>query len=371
MKKPRFVQILAGATPGDASSEEARAVARKAETTHHFGAVETYAAHRAPGLEFPVRELRKFVPRPTDRILVHYGTRIPGLEACTAGASYGLLYHNITPAHFFRPYSLFVAAELELARRALPRTAVGARLNIAHSHFSARELISAGAPNILVLPLAVHAQAIVARGHWNTDIRKREAVRRDAGPVLLFVGRTAPNKGHVDLVKALYFLKHWYPEARLVLAGRPVLRAPGYGQEVVRVTRSLGLEADVEMTGELDETGLVDAYRKADVFVVASLHEGFCLPVLEAMAFGLPVVASAAGDSAVAETMGQAGLRVEEGGHVALAAAVARVFRDADLRRALVDGQREWVGALLRRDPAGQILEALEAGFHGDAWKTG
>ena len=372
----RFVQILAGATPGDATTEEAEAIAEAAQHSRAYGAVETFANHIAPALRFPVRELQKFTPRGGDRVLIHYGIRIPEVESIIAGVPYVLLYHNITPPHFFRPYSLHVAAELELARRALPRMLACAHSCLAHSEFSARELRGLGAADARVVSFARHPRSLVVRARQEprkasvSGAGPRNAGGIADGPLILFVGRLAPNKGHADLIKILFYLRRWLPGARLVLAGRPVLRAPLYAAELTRVARSLGVSGNVTMTGELDDEAVIAAYRSADAFVCASLHEGYCLPILEAMAMGLPVIARADPGSAISDTMGGAGIRLEQVGNEGVAATLARVLSDESLRQKIIARQDLRVDAYLADDPTSHILSALERSVEG-TWKAG
>lgn len=366
MERARFVQILAGATDGDASTEEARALALFAGGSGRFTSVETYAYHRAPALAFRVRHIRAFVPQPGDRILIHYGTHLPDLERLLLGRRYSMLFHNITPAHFFRPYSLRMTAELILARRLLGRLAASAQVVIAHSEFSARELALVCARTVRVVPYAPHNNALVARGGREGEARALlpapPLTGATAGPRLLFVGRMAPNKGHAQLIKMLFFLRHWFPEARLILAGRIVRGAEAYAEELNRLTGALGLSSHVIPTGDLDADRLIAEYQHADVFVCASAHEGFCVPILEAMAFGLPVVAQVASTSAIIETMGGAGIAISPGSPPALAALVKRVLTDAALRSGIVSAQAARVRQFLSGEHAALILNLLEQG---------
>ncbi|MEQ9364206.1 MAG: glycosyltransferase, partial [Leptospirales bacterium] len=114
-----------------------------------------------------------------------------------------------------------------------------------------------------------------------------------------------------------------------------------YREELERLARSLGLSACVEFTGFVSDAELARLYRESDVFLAASAHEGFCVPLLEAMRYDLPVVAYAAPHSAVAETMAQAGIVFYRMEHPAVAEMLLRVLRDQGLRKGIIEKQRE------------------------------
>lgn len=347
----RFVQLLAGATPFDATTELARALAAGARNGSLFSSSAIFADHIAPALRDEVRELRDYRPRATDRVLVHYGTRIVGLDKTLSGVHrYGLYYHNITPARFLSPYSLYMAAELELARRALPRLVMGAGLHLAASDFSASELRRVGAREVLVVPPVV---GMAAHPQSSGDVPAAGTQKR-----LLFVSRLAPNKGHARLIKMFALLRRSMEDVRLVFAGRPVVGAEEYVTELQRLSRYLRLQNQIDFTGELSVDDLAGAYRSADLFVCASEHEGFCVPIYEAMSFGLPVVAWASAESAVAQTMGAGGLCMRAGDLGSFAAIVARLLRDESLRRAVVLSQNE---ELKRHNPEKNMARILEA----------
>jgi glycosyltransferase involved in cell wall biosynthesis len=152
--------------------------------------------------------------------------------------------------------------------------------------------------------------------------------------VLLFVGRISPNKAHQRLVEALWVYRRLYdPGARLHLVGPTV--TPSYAEAVFAFADELGLAGVVRHGEGLTASELAAWYQDADVFVCLSEHEGFCIPLLEAMRAGTPIVALDAG--AVAETLGGAGILLSEARPATVAAAVARVHRDDRLSAWLAD----------------------------------
>ena len=124
----------------------------------------------------------------------------------------------------------------------------------------------------------------------------------------MFVGRLSHNKRQDRLVKALALhQRHCDPEARLVLPGSP--GSGTYGEYLARLAVDAGAR-DVVLPGALPQPALNALYARADVFCCLSEHEGFCIPLLEALHFGLPVVAARA--AAVPEVLGDAGVLLDD-----------------------------------------------------------
>ncbi len=248
-------------------------------------------------------------------------------------------YHNITPEAFFQPWEPLVVPELRSGRAQLARLAPHAELAIAVSGHNERELIDAGYRNTLTAPFLADFEALGAR-HDHRLSAELAAEKAAGGADLLFVGRLAPNKAQHRLVETLAIYRRIFdPRARLWLVGRS--SAHLYESVLVRFADSLGLGDAVRITGSVSQEQLVSYYRNADVFVSASQHEGFGVPLLEAMWHSVPVVAVAS--SAVSDTVGDAGIvlrHTETPGTARLAAAVHRAVADQSLRAHLVERGR-------------------------------
>jgi glycosyltransferase involved in cell wall biosynthesis len=237
-------------------------------------------------------------------------------------------YHNITPADLLQSWEPGVGYEVGLGREQLARIARQCHLAIADSAFNEGELREAGfestAVASLLIDMTVRSEADPAR------LRRLLAAKADGGPDFLFVGKVSPHKAPHDLVKMLAVYRRLYhPQARLHLVGSPLGRR--YGPALDAFVADLGLTEAVSVVGSVRPEELEAYYRTADVFVCASDHEGFCVPIVEAMAHDVPVVAYAA--AAVPETVGEAGLLLDSKDPLAFAAAVHRVMDDDHLRR--------------------------------------
>lgn len=242
-----------------------------------------------------------------------------------------LSYHNLTPAVYFSPYEAETAAWIRMAKAELRRLCDGVRCAVAASEFNAQDLREQGVEHVEVIP--PHLGPCLRERPDPSTLRRLRSERR--GTELLFVGRLSPNKGHVHLIRLLAVLRAAVdPGARLLLVGAP--GPPSYVQALQRMIDRLAPGA-VALTGPLGERELAAHYAHADVFVCLSEHEGFCIPIVEAMRAGMPVVAFAAG--AVAETLGGAGAVVETRDPAALAEVVWRVAQDGRLRVQLRERQ--------------------------------
>ncbi|MHB1777033.1 MAG: glycosyltransferase [Acidimicrobiales bacterium] len=188
---------------------------------------------------------------------------------------------------------------------------------------------------------------------------------RRRGARWLSVGRLAPNKSLEDAMVALlaYRMRH-DPAAELVVAGRAAF--PAYARALRRFAAELGLGGAVHFEGRVSDRALSDLYRSSDVLVVVSAHEGFCLPVVEAMAHRLPVVAVAR--AAVPEVLGGAGVLLADADPLRLADAVWALQSDPPARAKAVGEGCDRVGAL-RLDQAGpRLVELLLAARDHRPW---
>ena len=249
-------------------------------------------------------------------------------------------YHNITPAHLLAPWEPNVGYEVSLGRTQLERLAPESRLAVADSFFNESELAEAGYQHTAVVPLLIDMTATGADP--DPELAGLLADEKAKGGAdFLFVGKVSPHKAPHDLVKMLSVYRRLYdPRARLHLVGSPL--GDKYGPALTGFIHELGLDEAVSITGSISAAELAAYFQSADVFVCASDHEGFCVPLVEAMGHGVPVVAY--GVAAIPETVGEAGLVLPDKEPLHFAAAVARVMEDQALRERLSTAAAERVG---------------------------
>ncbi len=243
-------------------------------------------------------------------------------------------YHNITPASFFESWDDQGAASMRRARVQLGALARRSSLALADSPFNAAELTDLGYAPVRVAPLLLDLDARLAAPD---PLVVEHLARTKAGHHWLFVGRLAPNKCQHDLIAAFAAYRAAYdPGARLTLIGSEA--APSYSDALYGLIDDLGLHGAVTCTGSVTDAELAAYYADADAFVCLSRHEGFCVPLLEAMRHDVPVVALAA--AAVPDTVGEAAVLVDESSPALVAATVRQLLDDAPFRHALVAAGR-------------------------------
>lgn len=238
-----------------------------------------------------------------------------------------LNYHNITPSRFFDAWQPELAKSVARGRMQLGQLAALTVRGIADSEFNAQELRELGIEDVVVSPVLWQMSGSTLPSEQSSGV-----VSEDGGTVL-FVGRLAPNKCQHDLIAAFALLSRFRPQARLVLVGDA--STPQYLQSLKSLTREIGVYDQVVFAGKVSDKSLLQWYGKSDVFACASEHEGFGVPLVEAMAHGLPVVAYDA--AAVAETVGNSGIVLKDKRPLTLAMALHRVLGDGQLNQCLRD----------------------------------
>ena len=245
-------------------------------------------------------------------------------------------YHNVTPASFFEPWDLSIAAELALGRRHTAMLAPRAAAGIAVSAYNEQELRDVGFRTTAVAPVLFDVESL-RREVDESALERRLAAKAAGGADIVFVGRVAPHKAQHDLVRAVAaYRKAYDPTARLHLVG--ARSSERYWSALQAFIDDAGLHDAVTLTGAVSAGELGAYYRSADLFLCLSEHEGFCVPLLEAMANDVPVVGFAA--AAVPETLAGAGVLIETKDAATVAAAMHVVLADEGRRVAVVDAGR-------------------------------
>lgn len=240
----------------------------------------------------------------------YYLTHCPGYRVVD--------YHNITPPEYFDAYGELAASRsCREGLLQLDQLALGVDGAWADSYHNACDLHDVGISDTDVLPILrdyKHLSSLAS----STDLLAR--LKADDVLNLIFVGRINPNKCQHELLYLLRTLKSAQPRrCRLILVGGIL---PTYGAHIQKVAADLALTlatskdqpgafaADILLPGQLSDEEMAACYRASDYFVCLSDHEGFCVPLVEAMFFGLPIVAHSA--TVIPETLGQGGLLIDK-----------------------------------------------------------
>jgi L-malate glycosyltransferase len=316
----KVCQILCAAGPVDAVTNQALAWRAEFERWGWDGSV--FSARMAQDVSRrEIRHLRELEPD-ADILVLHYSGYGRGLEPLfEASARTLLLYHNITPEEWFWPYEPVEAVVCKLGRGQLRELALQADQLAGVSRFNAAELEQVSGRGAEVIPVLFDPGRLGPPG----------PAERPGPPTVLFVGRLAPHKRQDLIIRAFARLHRRRPDARLVLVGTPL--SPSYGRGLERLAEQLAPGA-VRFESYLSSQELADRYRSAHLLLSLSEHEGFCIPLLEAFHFGLPVVARDA--AAVGEVVGDAGVLLDpEDGLGTVAELLDIVLGDQELQAEL------------------------------------
>ncbi len=301
---------------------------------------------------------------PSDVLVYQFATASPIVDVLVHERRRLVInYHNVTPPEFYVDWDSSVAQSLKLARRQLRRIAPKAVLGIADSDFNAVDLVAAGCRNTRVIPV-LFDPGRTSDGVDESTARRLRSLRETGGAQWLFVGRGVPPKAQHRLVMALWVYRRIYDRsARLHLVGAGDV---GRYLDVVKdYAEEIGLGPAVEFIGGVDDRTLAAYYSEADVYTSMSQHEGFGIPLVEAMASGLPVVALGAG--AVKGTLGHGGLVLDGAGPRRMAATVHRVVTDAQLRARLERAGRKRAADFALDKGLDLAVRTLEEVAHSEA----
>jgi L-malate glycosyltransferase len=268
--------------------------------------------------------------------IFHFALPSPMTEAFAALDGVRVLqYHNITPASFFAPYAPALFRLAALGRQELGSLVGRVDLALGDSEFNRQELESLGFGPTGVLPIAVDTDRIA-----NAPRRPAlEKILADGLINILFVGRIVPNKRIEDHIRLAEVYKRYVDSYyRFIFVGRYDGVPSYYAQVRALISEFRMLPDRFWFTGPVPDEDLGAFYRWADAYVSLSEHEGFCVPLVEAMAADVPILAYAAG--AVPETLGGAGVLFSPKDLEVAAELLGLLVYDPGLRQQVLDGQR-------------------------------
>lgn len=348
-------QIVAGYANGDAISNEARVLR---ELFRQWGyAANIYSEHKRilPELRGDARDLAASRGdfHPADVVLLHLsiGSDVNDIFPDLPGRK-AILYHNITPPEYFRGVQEQTAHLLARGRQQARALAGTSEVVMADSRFNAEEIAAMGHRDPKVLPLVLDFSRLRAPAD-----RRILRQYRDGLTNVLFVGRCVPNKRIEDLLNAFYYFQRYVqPASRFIHVGS-YAGMEQYHALLLTRARELQLK-NVELVGSVRQEELNAFYQVAKVFLCLSEHEGFCIPLIEAMVHDVPVAAYAAG--AVPETLAGTGVLFREKRFDLIAETLGRMCEDEALRKALLRAQRERLARYEQQNPAADLERYLK-----------
>lgn len=350
MKQRVLHQFLNGASVGDAITDQALLIRHWLRETGFDSHI--YAEHIHPAMVEEVRPFDSYQPGADEEYVVYHhgiGSATVGLLQ-TLALKIILVYHNVTPPGFYKSTNPQLAKQLAEGQAQLGILPSQTPLALADSAYNELDLIDKGFARTGVLPIALVEEKY--------DLASDPALIKayaGSGPLLLFLGRLAPNKKQEDLIKLLYYYRRIQPDARLLLVGDPW--APEYVGWLKSLAESLGLGQAVIFVGHVNQAQMVTYFRLAHLYVSMSEHEGFGKPLIEGMHLGLPILAYAT--SAVPYTMGEAGVLFHHKHFPALAELVDMLVTDKSLRARIVSRQQTHARLFLESQVRYTWMEAV------------
>jgi glycosyltransferase involved in cell wall biosynthesis len=361
----RVHQVCARLQFGDAVTNHVLAIHRllgQWGAESHVYANTADAVHAADN-EGEQRYRRGFMSKRDDLLIYHYSVYNPNHRLYLRTRNRRVfVYHNITPPEFFDPWHREIAEVCRRGRALLPELK-GCDLALGDSDFNRRELVEAGFPEekTSVLPILLSEEKM---SRCDPDLLER--LRGDDSLKLLFVGRLVPNKKIEDLLDFFAYYRRVYNwRSRLFVVGSSW--SVSYNRLLYERVRRLGLAGRVEFPGGaagVSDQALSSYFQGCDLFITMSEHEGFCVPLVEAMYHGLPAFAYAC--AAVPDTLGGSGALFYRKDWRMLGAALEEVRHDPALREGMVERQRRRYRELSPDRTAGRLRELLRPFLEGE-----
>ena len=352
-RSPKVHQVLATLGYGDAIGHEVLGIQRVLKQAGFDSEIFVQTADKR--LEDLTRDYRDLLEASDpSNILIHHfsiGSRASRIAYAVPDRQI-LVYHNITPPQFFIDVHEQLAEQCFKGRRELGIYPARVDLALGDSEFNRQELEALGFNPTGVLP--------VVPDFSHLDLEPNDLIARefdDDWTNILFVGRIIPNKRIEDVIRYFHaYQRSFNPRSRLLFVGSYT----GYEKYLAmlqELVASLGT-SNVHFAGHVSDAELTAYYEVADLFLCASAHEGFCVPIMESFYKQVPVVAYAA--TAVPSTMDGAGVLYTTQEPLEVAALVDAVLSDDALYDAIIDKQDGALSRLQSKDFDGTLLRYVD-----------
>lgn len=328
-------QLVPHLWQGDAISNQVLALDRLLTSWGHAATI--YAQEIHPRLSGMCRRFQDYRPGRNSLTIYHHSIGAAEASELFLGCpgKRMLIYHNITPHHFFSHHSEKASRLCRQGREALRDFRQAAHLVLGDSPFNCQELARAGFADPRVLPILVDLEKFATTKPCPWTLAQRE----EGWSNFLFVGSFLPHKRQDDVIRAFaHYNSHINRRSQLVLVGGDK-GMQSYLAELCALARSLGVEDHLFLGRDVSLAELIAHYQSADVFLCLSEHEGFCVPLLEAMHFQVPILAYEA--AAVPGTLGSAGVLVKDKEFPAIAEMLHLLILDQQLREQVLKGQAQ------------------------------
>ena len=334
MGKTRIIQFTPSVSYGDAVSNDVFAMSDILTKRGYNNLIVAYGASKK--VEDRVVLLQDFKSKPRDVFIYHMSIG-SGLTEYVINAKVKhkiMVYHNITPAHFFNGIPSVQVGCIS-GRAQLTELVDHIDFAICDSDYNKEELDILGYKNTVTLPI------IFDDSDYKNTVPSEKLLKKykdDGYTNILFVGRIAPNKKQEDVISSFHvYNKYINPKSRLILVGSST-SMENYKESLEDFIKEHNIE-NVIFPGHISFADILAYYKLADVFLCQSEHEGFCVPLLEAMVFDVPIIAYSS--SAIPYTLGNSGIMFKQKDHRIVAELINLVVTDKEFREKIIEGQRK------------------------------
>lgn len=345
-------QILPALSYGDAVSNHAIEIREILRGDGYDSNI--YAKYIDPNVSEFAKNISSYREDPSNIVLYHFS--LAGFDVTEfikkLSAKKILIYHNITPADYFRNYDDNLYHLCLRGRDELRDLSSHIQLGVGDSRYNELELIDAGFKNTDVLPILIDLE------RYGQQSQKESSLDEDERSInIIFVGRFSPNKKQDDIIKVFYiYNKFINNNSNLYLVGSEQISS--YVLKIKTLIKSLDLEDHVIITGQVSENELIRYYKLSNIFLCMSEHEGFCVPLIEAMHFGIPIVAY--NSAAIPYTLGNAGILVNNKNYLEIAEMIDLLIKNEDLYRRVVINQKDRLMEFSRENVTKKLISIVE-----------
>lgn len=353
-RAPRIIQLVSSLNFGDAVGNDALAIKHMLEGAGYATAIFTFAVH--PKIKEENVYNIDLLPELTedDIIIYHYASE-DGFQKLIeeTAAKVVLRYHNVTPPEFFHGYDEKAETITRKGLAQIKSMKDAIDYGMVDSEQNKKDLEQMG----YECPISVVSILIPFKDYEQQPDLDVVNGYSDGNTNIVFVGRIVPNKKFEDVIACFAAYKKKYdPAARLFLVGN-YQETDAYYQHLQEYIKECGVE-NVIFPGHIAFRTILAYYKIADLFLCMSEHEGFCVPLVEAMFFETPIVAYAS--TAIPGTLGGSGVLVETKEPETVAETMNHMMQDAEYRSEILKKQNERLKDFAYESIRGQILDEIE-----------
>ena len=315
-----------------------------------------FVEHVAPEYEDKLKHLSTYEGDQNNLLLIHHSMGFDGFKKIISLPDKKILiYHNITPPNFLLSNPT-MASYANLGYQQVEEYKNYVAMALADSEYNRQELYRMGYSTVEVLPIIIDFKKFENAETLEDIVRKFNNKTN-----LLFVGRIVPNKKQEDILKCFYYYhKHINKESNLILIGG-YDGFEDYRKYLENFAEELKIREQVFLTGRVSFDELITYYKVADVFISMSEHEGFCIPLLEAMHFDVPVIAYNAG--AIPSTLAGAGILLSEKNYLEISELINQIVSNERIKQCIINKQKERLHSYKKEQTDYKLLQVIKHRF--------